>query len=251
MQQVESIWKLAIKIDVTAIVVRTQQLNNFIKEAEELCKKLQDKNKPLWENTVRIIKKDNLKLISLLSRLNMMYQAPVSKRGLINAIGSISKTLFGTMDDEDAKTINEQIKMLQDRQQTAEHIAKNQLTVLQATIGRVKNLEQTINYNENLLANTTTRIQQQLGNIIQREEIEEYLLLINTILSDLTNDMQDIVDYLTYTRDGTILTHLLPVDNIIINLKEAAMHLSDGLHFPFRIQTRNWRTIQKYITVSA
>jgi len=50
MQQVESTWKLAIKIDVAAIAVRTQQLQNFINEVEEFCKKLQDRAKQVCEN---------------------------------------------------------------------------------------------------------------------------------------------------------------------------------------------------------
>jgi len=62
MQQVESAWKLAIKIDVTAIAVRTQQLNNFINEAEGLCRKLQGRNKQICESTAQIINKDNLKI---------------------------------------------------------------------------------------------------------------------------------------------------------------------------------------------
>jgi len=102
MQQVESTWKLAIKIDVTAIAVRTQQLQNFINETEEFCKKLQGRAKQICDNTIQIINKDNNKLISLIGRLNVMYQTPVSKQGLINVIESISKTLFGTMDAEDA-----------------------------------------------------------------------------------------------------------------------------------------------------
>jgi len=37
---------------------------------------------------------------------------------LINVIGSISKTLFGTMDPEDVTLINEQIRLLQNKQLT-------------------------------------------------------------------------------------------------------------------------------------
>jgi len=47
--------------------------------------------------------------------LNTLYQTPKLKHGLINIIGSISKTLFGTMDAEDATLINEQIKLLQNK----------------------------------------------------------------------------------------------------------------------------------------
>jgi len=34
-------------------------------------------------------------------------------------------------------------------------------------------------------------------------------------------------------------------------LREASILLTNGLHFPFRIQIMNWRTIQKYVAISA
>jgi len=60
--------------------------------------------------------KDNIKLTLLMDRLNTIYQTPNLKRRLKNTIGSISKTLFGTMDAEDAERIDEQIKLLQNKQ---------------------------------------------------------------------------------------------------------------------------------------
>lgn len=41
-----------------------------------------------------------------------MYKTPILRQGLIDAIGIISKALFGTMDANDALTIEEQIKLL-------------------------------------------------------------------------------------------------------------------------------------------
>jgi len=73
---------------------------------------------------------------------------------LINVIGSISKTLVGTMD----ALINEQIKLLQNRQLTIQHAIKNQIKVLNATIKHIKSLEETL-YNENLLSNVTNQMQ--------------------------------------------------------------------------------------------
>jgi len=76
-----------------------------------------------------------------MNRLNTIYQTPNLKRGLINAIGSISKTLFGTMDAEDAERINEQIKLLQNKEQIIQYATKNHIKVLNATIGHIKSLE--------------------------------------------------------------------------------------------------------------
>jgi len=56
---------------------------------------------------------------------------------------------------------------------------------------------------------------------------------------------------MTYTKNDAILTHLLPIETIVTKLQEANTLLTSGLHFPFRVQTANWRIIQKYIVISA
>jgi len=93
-------------------------------------------------------------------------------------------------------------------------------------------------------------MQQQLAKTV-REDVDERLLILNTILTDLTNDVNDIIDFMTHTKNGAILTHLLPIEIIITELKEATTLLTSGLHFPFRVQTTNWRIIQKYIVTGA
>ncbi|XP_071579737.1 uncharacterized protein [Temnothorax nylanderi] len=197
---------------------------------------------------LRTTKRENDRTTRALEHLQTIYKAPVTKRGLIDAIGQISKTLFGTMDAEDAKIINEQIQMLDNQQQTLQHAAKNQLKIINATLGHMEKLEQTLSHNENLLANVTRKLHDQF---IHQEEIDEQILLITAILADLTTDINDITDYLTYAQNDILLTRVLPLENIVVELKEATSHLTRGLNFPFKIQTENWNTIQKYVVVSA
>jgi len=70
-------------------------------------------------------------------------------------------------------------------------------------------------------------------------------------VADLTQDIENSINFLTNTASGAIITQLLPLEKIIKVLKEAATHLTKGLHFPFKIQIENWRTIQKYMTINA
>jgi len=63
------------------------------------------------------------------------------------------------MDAEDAERIEEQIKLLQNKQQITQHATKTQIKVLNATIGHIKNLEETLKYNEDRITNVMTRIQ--------------------------------------------------------------------------------------------
>jgi len=74
---------------------------------------------------------------------------------------------------------------------------------------------------------------------MRREDIDERLLILNTIVTDLTNDVNDIIDFMTHIKNGAILTHLLPIETIVTELREATTLLTSGLHFPFRVQTAN------------
>jgi len=58
-------------------------------------------------------------------------------------------------------------------------------------------------------------------------------------MADLTQDIENSIDFLTNTVSGLIITRLLPLKKIIKELREAATHLTKGLHFPFKIQIKN------------
>jgi len=74
-------------------------------------------------------------------------------------------------------------------------------------------------YNENLLLNVTNnRMQQQLAKTIRREDVDERLLILNTIVTDLTNNVNNIIDFMTHTKNGIILNHLLQIETIVTEL---------------------------------
>ncbi|KAL6263045.1 hypothetical protein P5V15_005863 [Pogonomyrmex californicus] len=94
-------WKLIIKLDINPLEKRAQQMENYLDQISEQCKSIIGLVQFTYKNIMQIIQKDNAKLTQLLTRLGTIYYTRDSKRGLINAIGAISKTLFGTMDAED------------------------------------------------------------------------------------------------------------------------------------------------------
>jgi len=251
MNQINSVWKLVIELDVGALEIRYQQLQDYIKTTEGHCKRLTGNTQQACQNIMKIVQKDEEKLTLQLTHLRALYRNPNDRRGLINAIGMISKTLFGTMDADDAQVINKQLELLRNNEKTLQHAVKNQLKVLDATIGHTERLEKTLTYNENLLANTTQRMGAQLAKFAQQEDIIEHLLILTTIMTDLIQDIENSIDFLTNTASGVIPTRLFPLEKIVKELREAATHLTKGLHFPFKIQIENWRTIQKYMTINA
>jgi len=247
LQQVEANWKLAIKIDVTTINLRVAYLQKYLEQAEEICRQSGKETRRNCKNALQILHRENEKIITAAERLQLIYKRPVLKRGLIDAIGTVSKTLFGTMDAEDSRIIGEQMELTRSRQQRLEHVVKNQLKIINATIGNIQTTEQVLDKHDEILANLTL----QATKLSRQEESDEHLVILNAITADLYDDIKNTIEYLTTEQNGAVEIRLLPIQEIIHSLKEATMHLPSGLHFPFKIQTGNWQKIRKYAKTSA
>ena len=59
------------------------------------------------------------------------------KRGVFNFIGELSKILFGTMDEDDAKYYNEQIKFFEQNSEDINTLLKQQLSVVRSSLGAI------------------------------------------------------------------------------------------------------------------
>jgi len=89
-------------------------------------------------------------LKNIMTQICTIYKPPINRRReLIDGISSIAKSLFGTMDANDERLINEQIQLLQNTQLTLQHAVQNQLTVLNTSIAHMENIETIIDRNEN------------------------------------------------------------------------------------------------------
>jgi len=110
-----------------ALEIRSQQFQDYTEQLEQHCKTLIGNIHQMCTNVLQIIHKDSAKLTLLLTHLRTLYKTPNNKRGLTDAIDTVSKTLFGTMDADDEKIINEQLNLLRNNQQILQHAMKNQL----------------------------------------------------------------------------------------------------------------------------
>lgn len=251
MTQAESYWKLVINLDINALEVRYHDFQECLEDTINRCSKTADNVRHTCKNILQVIERQNIKTSTLLTQLRTVFKVTHRRRGLVNVIGTISKTLFGTMDAEDEKIIYEQINLLKDNDKALKHAVKNQLKVLNATIAHIDGLEKILTYNENRIMSTTRRMDKQLAHLTLQEDMNEHLLVLSAIINELIRDIENSIDYLMYAQDNKILTRLFPVEKVITALKETATHLTDGLHFPFQIHTDNWRNIEKYVTLTA
>jgi hypothetical protein len=72
------------------------------------------------------------------------------RRGVFNFIGELSKVLFGTMDEDDARYYNEQIKFFEQNSGDTNTLLK-ELSVMKSSLGAVNSTLVCVEYNKNLM----------------------------------------------------------------------------------------------------
>lgn len=82
------------------------------------------------------------------------------------------------MDAKDKKRINEQLQLLQHKQQTLHHVMRNQIKVINATVGHIDKIENIMEQNRKLLEKRVTECTAYLN----REEIKEHFTIVLRLL---------------------------------------------------------------------
>ncbi|XP_032678241.1 uncharacterized protein LOC116850608 [Odontomachus brunneus] len=254
LHQVVSTWKVVIRIDIQGIDIRGNQIQKYLRNTQEVCNQQKEPSITweLCENSQKIVKKGLDRVQNITERLHNIYKNPREiKRGLVDGIGSLTKSLFGIMDANDEKIINEQLSLIENKQETLQHAIANQLKIINTTINHLDNLEQTLETNEQILWNTITQLYTEETGIILRQHIDEHFTILTALLNDLIRDQNDIVNYLDNIQLGNLPINLTPINSIVSQLQEVAIHLPKGTRFPFTPKTENWLEIKKFLTISA
>jgi hypothetical protein len=94
---------------------------------------------------------DNLKDLVAEYWIDNTQESKRQKRGVLNFVGGISKILFGTRTQSDARNYNNHITELEKEQREFLHLSNEQMTIIKTTITSVNSTLQKVNQNEKVL----------------------------------------------------------------------------------------------------
>lgn len=180
-----------------------------------------------------------------------------SKRGLLNGLGSIIRTITGNLDQSDAERYDRAISTLSDNQLKLKSIVKQQVTLLQRSIKAFENNTQILEHNQVVLESRVMQIEQTLKSIELRNTHAYDYFLIQMTISQITTAFQVIYDILerlevaiTFAKLNTFHNSITDPKDLLDEVKSISIHLV-RTRLPFKPILENILLFEKIINIKS
>lgn len=163
-----------------------------------------------------------------------------SKRGLIDGVGTALKFLFGTLNDEDYKELNNKIEKIEDNGESLVHVESDRLTYMRKLTNEVdgnsKAIQLLVNSTKNTIISMSnvnftlwSEIQQLKEKLNCQSKISSIFREIELTLSLVDKQLIQLQEALDVTSTGYLSSVLIPPAKLTELLKEIVLKLPVGL----------------------
>ena len=130
------VWTTIHFVDLHDLRKDSTQIKNYIFSMIELCENHSGCNHQSSLNALSV------RHLKIEDKINVLFELKGDrrKRGLINAVGSVTKFLFGTMSADDAEAINKQINDVYNTTANISTLMKNQTSIMKNSIQQLDKL---------------------------------------------------------------------------------------------------------------
>ncbi|XP_074027861.1 uncharacterized protein isoform X1 [Leptinotarsa decemlineata] len=179
------------------------------------------------------------------------------KRGLIDGLGSIIRSITGNLDQNDAEKYDRAIEILSSNQNKMKTLISDQITLLQRSIDNFRNNTQTLMHNQELLNSRLEIIEK----LIQTQEVKNLemnqLLIIQLTISQITTAFQAIYDILekieiaiTFSKLNIFHNSMAEPNEILKEVEKIPKYLTTS-KLPFEPKIENILLFEKIIDIKA
>lgn len=154
------------------------------------------------------------------------------KRGLLDGVGSIFKSITGNLDADDGQFFTDSINKLNNDQHQMENLLKNQISVTTQVIKTFNDTIQKLHINEETLNEDMKKIQISLTKINDRVVLVQAELRFVEICEKLTgsylylqSNLDDILNSITFARLKIIHSSIITPENLITALQKISQNL--------------------------
>ncbi|CAG5003702.1 unnamed protein product [Parnassius apollo] len=227
-QIIQDKWKMVVYYNMTTYWRSLDNIQNYVNHLNTLCKK---------EAAYLTISSQFQHELNEIQHYNDILRSEHGpsrrKRGLVNGIGYLANSLFGTLDERFANQYVKDINIIQSNENHLLNLYKNHTSIIESEYNLLKRNEEVMNTQfriiDNHLAETEKRIQISHDNAMY---ITATALAVNLIISNIRQIQQQLLDLVTDVKDGRVDTHLIKPNQFEDQLNIISGHLPSELSLP-------------------
>jgi Baculovirus F protein len=259
-------WTMINYIDLDNYQREFETLSYYVESLNYMCEKAQPILKKIGKNEwyPRVIFSSALnETLVELNKTNQIIREIIphtirQKRGLFDAVGKISKTLFGTMDADDAAYYDEKIKSLDKNQDDIANLMKEQISVVEGVLKDFNLTMSTTNQHmldvEGKVFNLLQRVNQLSIAQSETNELTSFLAHLNILveiielfLSKFMSHQSKLFNIILSAQHGQLHPLIISPTSLLSELEKIHKHLPLDTSFPIQLSLKNAYILYKLI----
>ena len=245
-------FKLVTFLNISALDTNHNDIVAFHKQLELFCKRYSlvhqstadlSSCERLKSSTTSIFHQIEQVKGEILGSLDSNYQSTRVRRGLFNAVGRVSKVLFGVCSDEDAEFLNSKISELSNARTDTLNILEAQTRIVRATVTDINSTLITISKERKNMGDLITNLREKLGKSLStiseldaREMLREQVTGISLLLTQQAFGVQKLLQIVNSAIHGQAHPSLMTHQQYVEHLREIQLTLPIGSNLPFPLE---------------
>ncbi|KAH9628335.1 hypothetical protein HF086_005785 [Spodoptera exigua] len=244
-------WNVIAYVDISHVQPNLDKVEFLFEKLNVFCNSLtSSKIQTDCINSLSALKNRHILNVSKLSSISYLLidENPNRrfKRGLMDLGGSLLKTIFGTLDSEDAVRFSNAIEEVQIDEKRLAHLMKDNIHVIKSTISYFNNTISKVNENENHIIRNMETIHKILETVTNsndkleiRSELSSLLHSLESIIMTLSFDIEDINNAILFAKLNILHPTVLSPHQLCNELDKHRNSLPSHFELPIPLTLQN------------
>lgn len=251
-------WKIVSYYNMQPYFQGNRAVDTFINYLEQTCKQIKE---PSHCNLISLQVQHDYSELQYHNQLLLNQHFSTrsrTRRGLVNAVGSIANTLFGVLDQSFADKYQRDIENINSNEKHLLQLWKNQTSVVEAEYNVLKRTEKTIdtqykliNKHLNLLEEAAKEVQMQSKSTSILQEFTLAAIATTNMIQNLKRVQDTLIDTLADIYHSKINMHLLTPEQLSKELQIISGQISKELTLPINNIQSDLYQIYKLLKIKA
>ncbi|XP_050307704.1 uncharacterized protein LOC126744374 [Anthonomus grandis grandis] len=255
-QNIADYWSFVEILDVSDIIKEFKSLENHYFQLQSSIKNTST-NYNHFLNSFNLIASLKNKINIQITQINPFYSFSRTKRGLINGLGSIVKSLTGNLDQNDAERYDNAINTITNNENKVKTLLKEQITIIEKSSINFINISKNLTYNQQILEKHIRQIDTIIKQIQNNNTISYGYFTSQIILSQVINAFQNIYDILenvgiaiTFSKLNIFHPSIVNPNDLLNEIMSITPHLTYN-KLPFTATLENLLLFEKIIEIKS